>query len=428
MKIQKVIFVKTFLVLIALLMSCYNILYSADIGEIQLAIATPDPVPAGEKVTYQIVIINRGSDKWLINELATELEIFDSEKKYLQKTGAVFNETEVPAGETTIVYVTQKVPTNYDGRYFFRIGLTYKNQKIAYSDYTPFQVTPVVVVPKVQPKIQFAGNTILSYKNSSLNNWDNSIGNISLNLLGSVYGQSLSFNMYTNHTKAQVFDLYNIIFNYYSSFLNLSIGDVMPDLSLLSLRSYGVRGLYLNTNVSIFDFSTVAVNAVPEDKSKGIYGRWFTGLGTKLNLLSNMNIGVSYIYSFDQNNPDIVSLKPPANNQVASILFAWNPRPVTFNCEVAYSGFLADINEPKNLLLDPAMRAELGLDLNWFSFNANLQQTGPSYVALASPLIIEDRQSAEVNTKLSLWNWGRFSMMYTKYIDNFKNEKDRTVG
>ncbi|MFA5857710.1 MAG: hypothetical protein WC955_01435 [Elusimicrobiota bacterium] len=406
---------------------CFIPVYGAEIAEIQVAIITPDPVPAGENINAQLVVVNRGNQSWFANEASAEIEIYNIEQKYLQKTLTVKNDVEIKPGDSMFINVNYKIPTSYDGKYFYKVGISFKDQRIAYSDFAAFMVTPLASMPKMQQKVQFAGNTVISYRNSSSNNWDNSIGNIGLNVLGNVYNQSVAFNLYTNHTKANPLDLYNVIFNYYSSVANVSVGDVMPDLSLLSLRSYGARGLHVTSTIGIFDNAIVAVNAVPEDKDKNVLGRYFTAVQSKANLMSNMSLGLSYVYAFDQKNTVITPERTPVNNQVASMIYSWTPNPVSFNVEAAFSGYVDDVdNADVEQVIDPAIKAELGMDLNWFALTGSLQQTWPNFVSLASPLVIKDRQTAELNTRFNISSIASLAVAFTQYMDNWKNEPGRS--
>ena len=60
-----------------------SVLYAADAGMIQLSVAAPDPVVAGEDVTFQVITVNTGSNQWPAGQYYVETEIYDAQKNFL---------------------------------------------------------------------------------------------------------------------------------------------------------------------------------------------------------------------------------------------------------------------------------------------------------------------------------------------------------
>lgn len=136
-------------------------------GKVQLAVPLPYPVKAGEKLTFQVILINTGTEKWTAGEYSLRAEIYDAERNYLTKTDSVKGWVEVEAEGTASLYIPFQVPGNYSCTYYWRILLTYLKETILTSDYYDFSVTPITVAPRAPLPLKIGGNFITSYENSS---------------------------------------------------------------------------------------------------------------------------------------------------------------------------------------------------------------------------------------------------------------------
>jgi len=87
------------------------------VGKVQLAVPSPHPVKAGEKLTFQVILINTGTEKWTAKEYSLRAEIYDAEKNYLTRTDSIKGRVEVEAGGTVSLYIPFRVPGNYSGTY-----------------------------------------------------------------------------------------------------------------------------------------------------------------------------------------------------------------------------------------------------------------------------------------------------------------------
>ncbi|MEW6040643.1 MAG: hypothetical protein AB1633_03905, partial [Elusimicrobiota bacterium] len=287
-------------------------LYAADLAEFQLLVPTPDPVSAGETLSIQAMVINSGAQTWAEGSYEYEAEIYDKDKRYLVKTGRIAGDKDIAKGESDLRFLTFGVPTSYLGTYYFRAGVYYKGQRIAYSDFQRFSVTPLVVVPPEIPKVKVGGNAILSYRQEPKNRYT---GNLSVNLLGSIHQRAVVFNLYTNHTPEKS-ELYNVLFSYYSEILDVWAGDIMPTFSPLVLANIGVRGINPTIKYGITSTQLIAARSVePKEGTtsiSGTYGRYIYGLNERIKLPLETYFNVSYV----TNNDDInsISVKGPSIN------------------------------------------------------------------------------------------------------------------
>lgn len=435
-------FLYPILISVSILVSIISPVYAQIAGEISLAIATPDPVSAGEKVTFQTVLLNRGEWDWKPGEYFVEVEIYSFEKKYLQKTDRKTGDTVIKPMESGIIYVPVRVPNNYTGMYYYRVSLLYKNQRIGYTEYTPMNVMQNVVASKQtktmqsvstkqkQPsQINMGGNVIISYRNGSRNNWYDYVGSLSLNSLARVYDRAISLNMYANNSPAQSFDLYNFILNYYGKNLSFSLGDVMPDFNSLSLLSYGVRGIYATENLSWFTMSVVTVQTAKAvegtETRKGTYERYLTGVQTKIEPVSGFSFGASYVSSFDTEQLKKLSEPGPGaqkvRDNVTAGFMSWDWGVMSFMNEYAQSYYV----EGSTNTVDLAYKTKLSFTWPVFSVSGSFQETKPNFISLGSPSIINDRQTIELLTKYEIPNWFRLSAGFTQYIDNLKLDPEK---
>lgn len=80
-------------------------LHAADSASLQLAVASPDPVQAGSELFFQVILANSGDVKWETGRYYFEVQIYDSEKNYLNKTKRILGDKDVPPGDTALVFI-----------------------------------------------------------------------------------------------------------------------------------------------------------------------------------------------------------------------------------------------------------------------------------------------------------------------------------
>ncbi len=402
-------------------------------GKVQLAVPSPYPVKAGEKLTFQLILINTGTEKWTAGEYSLRTEIYDAERNYLTKTDSVKGWVEVEAGGTASLYIPFQVPGNYSGTYYWRILLTYLKETIFTSDYYDFSVTPITVAPRAPLPLKIGGNFITSYENSSREKWEDYTGNISLNLIGRFFERAFSLNVYTYHTIDDKFDLDTILFNYYSPLFTLSAGDIMPSFSSLALYGLGALGGAIVTEGR---FSTGLVIARSEKAVKGsaytngTFSRYVYGIQEKVELPKNFTINTSYVFS-DDNEKSLDEAKDewgpsltPVKNGVLGIGINWESSGgIELNGEYAYSNYWEDTkNYPKEKVKDYGLKFESSIEREKFSFEATYERIEPDFFSLASPVVTNDRAGYELFTDYRGINFANLSLEFNEYRDNLAGD------
>lgn len=410
-------------------------IYSADLAEFQIIIPAPDPVSAGEGITFQIIGANKGAKTWLKGKYEFEAEIYDSKRTYILKTGAIKGEAEVPVGETFLQNIPFNVPSNYAGIYYFRISINYDGQRIAYSDFQPFNVTPLAVIPRVVPKVKVGGNAILSYRNDSKTDWQNYAGNLSLNLLGSIHERAVTLNLYTYHTNQKPVDLYNILLSYYSEALDFSAGDIMPNFSILTMSNSGVRGVYPVIKTSAFTTSVIGARSAEgiegSSVTTGSYARYIYGIDEKISIPGDNSIGFSYVVGEDDKSSisttGPVDIRPVRNEVMGANLRFGTLKKVVMLADFAQSGHSTDTIRGSKKLQDTAYR--VGAESRLESFNARVvyQTVGTDFNSLGSPTTVKDRQTQEFSGGMHIRRVGNISAGYTNYSDNLKADPKKVT-
>ena len=414
----------------------------AQTAEFQLLVPTPDPILAGEKLTIQIIVANTGADTWDTGNYSFEVEIYDSQKQYVGKSSRLKGTESVSPGNTTLVFTTYNIPQSYSGTYYFKAGLTFHNQRIAYSDFISFTVTPLTALPR--PSTRVGGNSIISYKNETKDNVSSYVGNVSLNLLGNIGDNSFVSNIYTYHTPEKQVDLYNIVFNYYTPNMDLSLGDVMPSFTSLSLSNIGLRGIQPLIRAGIFETTILGSRSIEPkeatDSGYGTYGRYIYGICEKISISDRISTSLSYVLSQDDeksiNNPvpaqSVITndrLKAIKNEVIGFNIKSEITDGLTISGDFASGSYFGDYRANTGAdygvntsTTDSAYRIGLESRFGRFSGRLNYQLIGTNFYSLGSPTTLKDRASNEVFLSYGIPKIGSFSGSYMNYIDNLKND------
>jgi len=403
------------------------------IGKVQLAVPSPYPVKAGEKLTFQLILINTGTEKWTTGEYFLRAEIYDGEKNYLTRTESIKGGVEVEPGGTVSLYIPFQVPGNYSGTYYWRIFLTYLKETIFSSDYYDFSVMPIAIVPKAPLPLKVGGNFITSYENSSREEWKDYTGNVSLNLIGRFFDRTFSLNVYTYHTVEDKFDLDTILFNYYSPLFTLSAGDIMPSFSPLTLYGLGALGGAIVTEGR---FSTGLAIARSGEAVKGststdgTFSRYVYGIQEKVELPLNFTFNTSYVFSddseksLDYEDGEWGPTLTPVKNGVLGTGIGWESRGgIELSGEYAYSNYWEDTkNYPKEKVKDYSFKFESSIEREKFSFDATYERIEPDFFSLASPEVTNDRAGYEILTGYEGLNFANLSLGFNEYRDNLAKD------
>ena len=373
--------------------------FAADAGMIQLCIAAPDPVVAGEQVTFQIIAANSGSSKWESGQYYLQAEIYDANQKFLIQTERLKGTTTVDPSGTTLVYVPFNVPTTFVGSYYYRVYLVFKEQRLIQTEYNSFNVIPLPVAPAPKPAaFRVGGNVVVSYKQSTKYDGHDYTGNINVNLVGQMLDHAMLFNMYTFHTPLSTStssginnDIYSILFNYYGSGWSLGVGDVLPNFSQLSLYGSGMRGALYEGKSGIFSTSLVGARSAKAvegtETSNGTYERWMMGAKAGVDLGDNVVLNGDIVNSFDRQE-SINTVGPsisPASNNLAGANAQWNFLDSScLSVDYQQSQYVPDIRSSTGTINDSAYRAELKLAPRNAVIRASYQETRPDFYAFGA--------------------------------------------
>ena len=409
-------------------------------GKVQLAVPSPYPVKAGEELTFQIILINTGTEKWRTGEYSLLAEIYDGEKNYLTKTDSIKGRVDVEAGGTVSLYIPFQVAGNYSGTYYWKISLVYLNETIFSSDYYDFSVMPIAVAPRAVLPFKVGGNFIASYENSSREGWKDYTGNVSLNLIGRFFERAFSLNVYTYHTIDDKFDLDTILFNYYSALLNLSAGDIMPSFSPLTLYGLGARGGSILNEAGRFSTGLVIARSEYAVKgstsTNGTFSRYVYGIQEKVELPLNFSINTSYVLS-DDNEKSLDEDKnewgpslTPVKNGVAGIGINWESGGgIELNGEYAYSNYWGDTkNYPKEKVDDYGFKFKSSIEREKFSLDATYERIEPDFFSLASPEVTNDRAGYEVLADYEGLGFAGLSLGFNEYRDNLAGDPSEVTS
>ncbi|MDD5688341.1 MAG: hypothetical protein PHE88_10970 [Elusimicrobia bacterium] len=416
-------------------------IYAAPSGNIQLTIASPDPATAGEKITFQVIVLNTGagSEKWLSGEYYLEAEIYDSNKAYIRKTDKYIGKTNIASGETFLAYIPFTVPTSYSGQYFYKITLTLKEQKIIVSEYLPFTIVELTKPPMQPSKVALGGNMILSGKYSqktyevyeASSNYTNSLN---LNLVGKTFGSPVSLNLYALYSKDKQFELDNFLFNYYGNSVQVAFGDIQPAYNSLCLYGAGVRGLNLIGTRERFSVSVIGAESAKKQEgtslANGIYERYLYGgkITQGLDIL-NAAIGGSYIISEDAKNsiktPE--STLPVRNKVVGGDGYFEFFENVSLKGEYAESQYWEDVSS--GAVKDTGLKTTVSVvNVKNFSFTGIYSKIEPDFNSLGAPSSTKDKESYEISTNFSQPNICSLSVYLNNYHDNLNKDPNKTTS
>ncbi|OGS21996.1 MAG: hypothetical protein A3J83_00250 [Elusimicrobia bacterium RIFOXYA2_FULL_40_6] len=414
-------------------------------AEFQLIIPAPDPVNAGEKISFQIIVVNKSALTWEKGECAFEVEIYDNQKNYLAKSDKVKIKEQVAPGGSVLDFVIFNVPAGYSGSYYFRTSFTKDNQRLAYSDFQQFNVTALSVAAQteaVKPpsNVQVGGNLTIAYKNDSREDWKNYVGNVSLNLLGSIYQKSVVMNLYTYHTPETPFDLYNFILDYRTNNFDFTLGDIMPNFNSLALSNAGMRGLMPVVRAGPTTTSVAAARSIDPvegtDITNATFARYTYAVNEKIDILFDNSVGISYVTSYDDKTsirnpgPSAANLYAAKNSVVGTNITIGSLKVVTIKADFASSAYststIDDLTNPSDVA-DTAYKGSLESRVGILSLKGSYQHVGTDFNSLASPTVGKDKNSYDFYTGVGSPGIGNVMLSYNSSIDNLKNDPAKII-
>ena len=431
---------RTLKILITILFFSCNALYAQDSASLQFTVAAPDPVMAGDEVKFQTLVVNTGSSSWLKGTyywVAEVYSIVDGQRKFLAQTESVSpGETVLPASAHG-TQLSFRIPDNFIGkRLLYRVFLIKNGRRILESDYKGFQVIEKEFKPPVAEDFRVGGDISFTYKNSDAEGWDNHQGITAANIVGKIKDSSFLFNTYIVHTKSRPIDPNIVLLNLYAPWGTLSLGDISPSLTPLSLDGQGMRGVSLekrkDRSASTMLIGRIVSPESPSSVSAGRFARYAAAAKYSYYLSSTLKISGDAVYSKDDEfsidvDTDTSNILPQ-KNLVYGTSLEWNPNSkLTFLSDYQMSSFAADLNSSAAAEAGTAWKEELRYRGRLFTARAAVSNIDTKYISFASPAIIPDRfvYDGEINIYPSAWT--SFAISYNSYTDNLESDPSKTT-
>ncbi|MCK5106818.1 MAG: hypothetical protein KAQ76_04585 [Elusimicrobiales bacterium] len=427
------------LLIIILFLLCGN-LYAQDSASLQFTVAAPDPVMAGDEVKFQTLVVNTGSSSWLKGTyywVAEVYSIVDGERKFLAQTESVSPGETVPPSSAHGTQLSFRIPDNFIGkRLLYRVFLIKGGRRILESDYKGFQIIEKEFKPPVSEDFRVGGDISFTYKNSDSDGWNNHQGITSANMVGKIKNSSFLFNTYIIHTKSRPINPNIVLLNLYAPWGNLSIGDISPVLTPLSLDGQGMRGVSLekreDRSSSIMLIGRIVSPEEPSSISAGRFARYAVAGKYSYYLSSTLKISGDAVYSKDDefsiNIDTDTSTMLPQKNIVYGTSLEWKPSSkLTFLSDYQISSFKADLNSAVAPRQGSAWKEEMRYRGKLFTARAAVSNIDTKYISFASPSVIPDRFVYDGEINIYPCAWTSFALSYNSYTDNLQDDPAKTT-
>ncbi|MFH1378778.1 MAG: hypothetical protein ABII23_00745 [bacterium] len=401
----------------------------ADIANLQLVVASPDPVQAGTDVNFQVILVNAGSEMWDAKTYSVEAELYDLSKTYLHKSDRIQGERAVNPGGKSLIYVQLSIPEYFSGIYYYRIYIMRGTTRVYTGKLTPLRVNPLPILPPKPPAVKLGGNSIFSYRSDSSNDWNDYTGNVSVNLVGRVLGRSILFNLYTIHDQDDAIDIYTILFNYYGGNVRIALGDILPEFSELSMYGTGMRGVSWENQAGNFKTTLIGARLIESAEgtstTDGVYRRMLYGgeeeisLPWKITGKLHMLGGSDVESSVDIAGPTLV----PEKDTVYGGALVWNGFSfLTIKGQYASSSWVENTLSTAAALSDSAYRSDIEIETDYWTMSSYYQRTGPDFKSFGAPEANADRITLNMTNDVYLFDFWTLSAGYNKFFDDLDDD------
>src|SRR3989338_441773 len=430
---------KTFILTVTLIINSVPA-HALDSARLQFTVPAPDPVQAGETLSLQALAINTGTTDWEPGTYYWVGEVYDLEYKLLGRTDQVSPPERVPAGTVASISLPFHVPATMFGRKLYRVFLVKDARTLITSEYKGFSVVekPIPPAPEVFA-YRVEGNLTLSYKNSSMGHWKNHKGATTFNSVGKIKDASYLINAYILHEPGKVFDPFIIMGNYYASWGTIYAGDVLPNLTALSVSGQGMRGAMLEQRKGRLDWNVLGGQTITSQAgtaaTNGRYARSLYAAKSGVDLGANFRSNVNYFLSSDEtgslsSDPKSANFRGPTlvaqKNSGYGADLSWEPRPkLKFLAAYQKNEFFADTTKPG--ASDKAIRGEINWDRKLFKFKSYVQRAGVNFVAFGAPGVVGDRLTFDGSLVAFLAQWYTLSLAGNQYKDNVANNPKKVT-
>ncbi|MCK5358646.1 MAG: hypothetical protein KAJ48_09650, partial [Elusimicrobiales bacterium] len=309
-------------------------------------------------------------------------------------------------------------------------------RRILESDYKGFQVIEKEFKPPVSEDFRVGGDISFTYKNSDSDGWNNHQGITAANVVGKIKNSSFLFNTYVVHTKSKPIDPNIVLLNLYAPWGTLSLGDISPTLTPLSLDGQGMRGVSLekreDRSSSIMLIGRIVSPEEPSSISAGRFARYAVAGKYSYYLSSTLKISGDAVYSKDDefsiNIDTDTSTMLPQKNIVYGTSLEWKPSSkLTFLSDYQISSFKADLNSAVAPRQGSAWKEEMRYRGKLFTARAAVSNIDTKYISFASPSVIPDRFVYDGEINIYPCAWTSFALSYNSYTDNLQDDPAKTT-
>ncbi|HNW43355.1 MAG TPA: hypothetical protein PKI19_02555 [Elusimicrobiales bacterium] len=409
--------------------------WAQDAASLQFTVAAPDPVMAGEEVRLQTLVVNTGSQPWPHGTYYWSGEIYALEgdtRKFITQTVTITPPEDVAPGAAHGSQIPFTVPENMQGRrLLYRVFLIKDGKRILETDYKGFQVIEKEFRPPAPQDFKLGGDITFSYKNSSRDGWDDHQGVTAANFVGKVRQSSFLFNTYIIHTYHRPITPSIVLLNYYAPWGNLSVGDISPTLTPLSMDAQGMRGVSYERARGRFALTALIGRIVapeePDSSSAGRFARFTGGFKTSWQLLPNLRVAADAVMSRDEEHSIIISTPSnnlkPQENAVYGFNAEWKfLRYLTWNSDYQMSSYKADMTGAAPAVSGTAWKQELKYKGSLVNVRGSLSRIDPAFASFASPSVIADRTVLDGEVGFFPADWETFTFGFNSYEDNLDKD------
>ncbi len=411
-----------------------------DNASLQFTVAAPDPVMAGEEVKLQTLVVNTGDTTWTQGTYYWIGEIYALEgedKRFITQTESVSPAEDVLPGAAQGVQLPFVVPDNLQGRrLLYRVFLIKGGKRILETDYKGFQVIEKELRPPMPEDFKIGGDVSFTYRNASRDGWDNHQAITAANFVGKIRQSSFLFNTYIVSTYHRPITPTIVLLNYYAPWGNLSVGDISPSLTPLSLDGQGMRGVSVERargKLSLIALiGRIVAPEEPGPNSGGRFARYSGGFKAGWQFRPNLRIAVDAVISRDDEHSinittTAITLKPQ-QTAVYGVNAEWKfLNGFALNSDFQLSSYNPDMNAAGPAVGGSAWKQELKYRAAMFTARGALSRIDPKFYSFASPSVISDRQIIDGELGIFPADWTTFSLAVNKYSDNLASDPAKTT-
>ena len=422
-----------------LLAACPRAALANGSATLQFTVAAPDPVMAGDEIMFQTLVVNTGAGTWARGSYYWEAEVYTmegEEMKFVAKTDPLSPPDTIAPGAAHGVQIPFLVPEMFAGRrLYYRAFLVVDGKRLLETDYKGFQVIEREFKPPPEQDVKFGGDLSFTYKNSSPDGWDSHQGITSANVVGKIKQSSFLFNTYLVHTYHRPITPNLIFLNYYAPWGTLSLGDVSPSLTPLSMDGQGMRGVMFERARDKVSWTALVGRIVaPEEPTlvtAGRMARYTGGFKVSYQARQNLKLTVDSVLSRDDEfsitQDTWAAMLVPESSLVYGMAAEWKPSsPLTWLADVQAGNYKPNLDAPASKS-GLAWKQELKWRSDLLTARAAYSHVSAKFVSFASPASIPDRNTIDAELGVPLASWSQVSLSYNTYTDNLEKDPSKTT-